>query len=247
MNKMSYVTLSLWLGMSFGGQAQTTQVQIAGTNYPVIFVDTNLSSTVKKRITSDLTFVFSSALSFEDATGGEGTKIEEGVYRPDQRTTMFPTDKEREGVLMVDRDNEKSVRVEKIASSNYLHAFVLMKTHSNAVKKASEFVALMNSPDLPTKPLQVLRSLFQDPPLIEAEDRSDEELLRFPAVVLQPYQRPGFSALHFSLQKCPELDGAEVLMMYLYMIEKPNPAPTGKNFGLPIFFYNGRWGFGKYW
>ena len=148
----------------FWVQAQTAQVQIAGTSYPVIFADTNLSSKVKQRIASDLTILFAPASSFRDARGGGADEVEEDVFRPSSLRTLFPDEAEkRAGIFLVDRDNEKSVRVDKAASSNYVHAFKLVDAHSNAVAKLGAFVTQVNDPGWLTKTAKERRDMFHAP------------------------------------------------------------------------------------
>ena len=253
MKKAHLIALYCLVGVSSIGQAQTAQVHIAGSDYPVTFADTNLSFTVRQRIASDLTVVFSPAPSFEELGKGKGGYVTKadvelekaGFLTPDSNISLFPTREKLDGVFIVTQDNQRSVHVNQVAFSNYVHAFKLIHTHSNEVKKAHEFVAVMSRPDLSTQPIQFLKSLCHVPPLSRDENLSDEEVTRFFTEMLGTVRYPGISALHFFVQKRPEFDGAEVLGMYLYMIETQDPDTLGSVFGLTILFHNGKWGFGR--
>jgi len=155
------------------------------------------------------------------------------------------TDETREGIFLVDYDNQKSVRVSQVASSNYLHAFTLVDTHSNAVKKAYEFVAFLKSPDLASKPLQVLKGLHNTPPEEREKEAFDEDIYRGFATELQQSKILGFCVLNFAVRQHPELGNAEVLVNILFTADKTDPSDYV--FGLPIVYYKGKWGFGKYW
>ena len=228
MKRMKYVTLSLCLGMSYGGYAQTAQVQIAGINYPVIFADTNLSNIVKQRIASDLTAVFSPASSFREARGGETDEVEPGVFKPRRSNLNLPQGKKREGIFLVDSNNEKSVRIDKVASSNYVHAFKLMAAHSNAVKKVQEFYVTLKNTDWSTQPIQALKNLHHMTPE-DREEFDDDGYRGFAEEMQDNLTFRGITALGFSLQKRPEVGGREVLV-----------------YGDLLIFYDGRWGFGRF-
>ena len=253
MKKMQYVAM---LCLPLLGQAQTSEVQIAGSNYPVIFADTNLSSVVRQHIASDLTIVFSLAPSFEEAMGGDevkatvdlpggGTSIAnlhwEGVFRPSERYSMFD-DEKRDGFFLVNYDNQKSIRVNKLASDRYLQAFTWMKANSNAVQKAYKFVALMNNTNLVSQPTQVLRNLSHIVPTVTL---SDDEI-RTGFALMQKDKYLGISALSFFVEQRSEADDAEVPVFHLFAVKKTNPF---ENIAMayPILYHKGRWGFGKIW
>lgn len=237
MKKLHYIAMSL---LPLLGQAQTAQVHIAGTAYPVIFADTNLLFAVHQRIASDLTVCFSPASSFDDAAG---TEKEEGVYPPNLFHTMFPCEEMCDGFSLVDYDNQKSVRVSRVASSNYLHAFTLMEAHSNAVQKLQDFIVALKDPNLPAGPLQALKDLHNSTPEDRAEAFSDSDYREF-VRGLQANRILGSCALAFTVQPCPELGNAEIPMTVLFTAHRSDPSFA---IGLPILFHNGRWGFGKYW
>lgn len=239
---MKRITLSCCLYLPFLAQAQTTAlVHVAGSDYPVIFADTNLSSIVKKRVASDLAIVFSLAPSFEELKSGR--EVAEGVFSLNIDMSMFCLSEWNEGISIVDQINAKNIQVNKVVSDKYLQTFALMKVHSNAVQKAHEFVALMNSTNLLSQPIQVLRALRHVELLPEGEDLSDDGVRQF-ATERQKYKYPAISSRNFFLQRIPQLDDAEVLVACLYMIDKSDPSPE-KVYGVPIDFYKGRWGFGR--
>ena len=237
--------------LPFLGQAQTAEVQVAGSNYPVLFADTNLSFAVRQRIASDLTIAFSPAPSFEEAMGGglvgsveasiplpgggtavtslNGRDYWDGVFKPSTLGLMLPDGERREGIFLVDYNNQKSLRLNKVASSNYLHAFTLVDAHSNTVQKALAFATTLKNTDWDAQPLQVLKDLLHMTPG-DREEFPEDAYLGF-AKDIQQAMPPvtGVSALGFSLQKRPEVGGEEVLV-----------------YGGLLLFYDGRWGFGKF-
>ena len=248
MKKKSCAITLCCIGMSCFGQTQTAQVQIAGTNYPVTFADTNLSSVVRQRIASDLTIVFSLAPSFERLGKGKGGAVTAedvalgmaGFLTPASSISMFPTDEKKEGIFIVEQNNARSVHINQVASSNYLHTFALMKAHSNAVQKAHEFVALVSNPNLLEQPAQVLKKMYHTPPLGPDEDPLSDEDFRGFLETLQQGEILKLSAINFSLQKRPEANNTKVLVTMLYTFHKPDMLV-----GFPILFHDGRWGFGK--
>lgn len=224
-------------------QAQTAQVRIAGTNYPAIFADTELSVTNQQRIATDLTLVFSFAPSFEKARGREtGYGVEEGVFSPNIGVTMFGLSDRSKGFFLVDKDNQRSVRIDKVASDLYLRSFALMEAHSNAVQKAREFVVMLNTTNLPAMSIQELRGLVHAK-LWPGKPVSDDDLLEF-VTVLQQHRFFDISALNVFLQRVSKVNNAEVLVMGLFMVDKSDPSPK-KLRGWTFDFYNGKWGFGR--
>ncbi|MCL1919601.1 MAG: hypothetical protein FWG50_00760 [Kiritimatiellaeota bacterium] len=259
MKKLHRIVLLSCAALPFLGQAQTAQVHIAGSAYPVLFADTNLTSKVKQRIADDLTIAFSPAPSFERAMGGDeveattplpggdtavtsfiGRDYWEGAFGPSRNHSMLCFDEIREGIYLVDYNGQKSVRIDKVASSNYLHTFALMKAHSNAVAKAHEFVEALKNPNLASEPLQVLKDMHHALPLKE----TDDDTYRGFARETQKCKNLELCALNFSLQMCPELSDQKVLVAVQFSLYQSDPS---KLHGFPIIFHNGRWGFGKYW
>jgi len=247
MKKLLHIALLLPLL----GQAQTAQVHIAGSDYPAIFAETNLSFKVRQRIANDLKIVFSPSSSFEEAqdqgTYGEvdatvslpgggtavtkdinGLKLWAGVFKPNREKTVFTTEKESEGIFLVDYNNVKSVRLNEVASSNYVHAFKLVDAHSNAVQKAHEFMAAMKNTDWSTQPLQALKNLHHLTPEDEADFRDIEDYRAF-AELAQQHLILKITALGFSLETRPEVGDKKVLV-----------------YGNVLIFYDGRWGFGRF-
>jgi len=240
MKKPHRVVLLYCICLPFFGQAQTAQVCIAKTNYPAEFLDANLSFTNRQRIATDLTLVFSLAPSFENAR--ERREIENGVFKPNIDISMFGWDEKSEGIFLVEQNNQKSIRIDKVASDLYLKSFALMKTHSNAVQKAHEFVTMLNHTNLLALPIQDLRGLFH-PELLSKEDFSDDEA-RALVTGLQKHNFLGISVLNVFLQRVPQVDNAEVLVMGVYMVDKINPSQE-KSYGWTFDFYKGKWGFGR--
>ena len=237
MKKMPYVAM---LCLPLLGQAQTAQVHIAGVDYPVMFVDTNLSLEVKQRIASDLKIVFSSVPSFEKARGREA---ESGVFKLRRFGLVIPHDERREGIFVIDKDNQRCISLNEFASSNYVAAFTLVDAHSNAVQKARAFAATVKNTDWSTKPLQALKDLHHMTPE-DREEYPEEAYLDF-IKELQQSTFLEFSALTFSLRQCPEADNQTILGTGLYTLDGTDLADGV--FGFPILFYKGKWGFGKYW
>jgi len=224
MNKLHGIALLGLIGVSSVGQAQTAQVQVAGSNYPVIFADTNLSATVRQRIASDLTVVFSPASSFQDLKGRDGG---EGIYKPSFWKTWFLTEKTSEGVFIVDQNNEKSVRLNEVASSNYLHAFAFVDARSNTVQKLREFWITVRDTDWDAQPIKAVKALCYMKNA-NGDPISDDEYRGF-IKWMQEKATPDFSVLWFALEKRPEVGNKEVLVH-----------------GNLLLFHNGKWGFGNF-
>ena len=151
----------------------------------------------------------------------------------------------RYGFFLVDQNNQKSIRVDGVASSNYLHAFALMDAHSNAVQKAHEFVTWLNNPtnNLTALPLQELKNLHHMTPSNRLSLFNDEAYLGF-AEEIEECKVFEVSALCFYVQSRPEVGGEEVPVIALFTAKKSDPSDP---LAFPILFHNGRWGFGKYW
>ena len=242
MKNLHFIALLCCISLPFLAQAQTSKVHIAGSDYPAQFGDVELSFTNQQRIASDLTLIFSLAPSFEEL---KSTAAENGGVSPKNGIAMFGLSEASEGIFLVDQDNRKSIRVDKVASDRYLKAFTLMNAHSNAVQKSREFVALMNSPDLLSQPIQTLRNLFHIQPLSDiAEEEFTDDWVREFVTEMHNYRYPEIPALNFFLQRLPQVNNAEVLVTGVYMVEKTNPPPE-RVYGRPIDFYHGRWGFGR--
>ena len=226
--------------LSLLGQAQTAQVHIAGSDYPTEFADAKLSLTNQQRVASDLTVALSHISSFEVTKGRE---VESGVFRL-KRALIF-TMSESEDVLVIDQNNQKSIRISKTLSDKYLQAFAWMDTHTNAVQKAHAFVTMLNSTNLLVQPVQVLRNLGHAKPLSDIDENNppDGEVLEFFRDDIQPNKFPGFSALNFYFKPIPEIDNMEIPLLLLFRFNKSTPSDI---FAYPIGFYKGKWGFGNF-
>ena len=242
MNKSHRIALLCCASLPFLAQAQTAQIHIAGNAYPIEFADTTLSATNKYRIASDLTLIFSLASSFEEARGGGGHEIEEGVFEPNTDVAMFCFSEWGEDFLLVDQNNQRSIRVKKTGSDRYLRSFALMKTHSNAVHKAREFVTMLNTTDLSTQPIQEVRGLIHAK--LWSEENISDNSLREGIAELQKFKCIEISALNLFLQRVSKADNAEVLVLGLYMADKTNPSPENRR-AWTFDFYNGKWGLGR--
>jgi hypothetical protein len=209
------------------GYAQSVQVRIAGSDYVVSFADTGLSVTNQQRIAADLTTAFSLTIS--------SGKIK----------SMLFTD-ESESVVIVDENNQKSMQIAKPLSDKYLKAFAWMDANTNAVQKAYKFVALLNSPDLLSKPAQMLLNLGHFDPLSgikENDPPSDTEIRAVIAQDVFPYKYPGICALRFYFAPIPGNDDAGIPMIFLFVVDKTDPTKID---AVPIGFYKGKWGFGNF-
>ena len=229
------------IGMSCFGQAQTSQVHIAGNDYPVNFADTNLSSMVRQRIASDLTLIFSPATSFEESKRRE---VEEGKFRPHPEQAAFMLSRSSEGIFLIDQNNQQSIQVDKVASDLYLKSFALMKAQSNAVQKAKEFVTMLNATDLSALSAQELRGLIHAELWPKGEDNNSDEGIQIFFTMMQKYRCLDICALNFFWQRMPEDDSTKVLVAGVYMVDKADP-PVESPTACPIEFYKGKWGFGR--
>lgn len=221
MKTLCSIAWFFFIGVSSIGHAQTAQVHIAGSHYSATFSDTTLSADNQQRIAADLTTAFSLTTSSE------------------KLKSMLSED-ERRNVVFVDENNQKIMQIAKPLSDKYLNAFALMGNHSNAVQKANEFIALLNSTNLLSQPIQVLRDLHHLEPSAQGSLPPDHAFQEM-ATEIQRNTYLGFSALRFSLQRRPEAGQAEVPVIMLFMISKSDPSDTG---GFPIAYYDGRWGAG---
>jgi len=241
MKKLHHIALLSFIGASISGHAQTAQVQIAGSSFPVKFNDTNLSIKAQQRIASDLTTLFLRSSSFDDLKDKE---VETGVFQLTEKT-MFLW-KERESVFLVDQNNQKSIRVDKPLSVKYLKTFKWMDANTNTVQKAHEFVAMLNSPDLPSKPAHMLLNLVHFEPLSDIEENnppSDIEIQTKFTEDYFPLQHLPVSAQSFYFEKIPELDDVEIPLFLLFSVDKLDPLKTSIR---SIGFYKGKWGFGRF-
>jgi len=240
--KMKYrVALLCCAGISCFGQAQTSQVHIAGNNYPVQFEDTTLSVTNRQRIASDLTTVFSLATSFDELKGEE---IKTDIF-PLGRDLMFMS-REGDNIFIVATNSTTSVKVNKVVSDKYLKAFTWMDANTNIVQKAHEFVTLLNNPDLLLKPSQVLIDLGHTMPLsliVENDPANETKMRNYLTENVCPYKYPGVSALNFYRKPVSVLDFAEIPLLFLWVIDKSDPTEVT---AFPIGFYKGKWGFGNF-
>ena len=213
--------------MSGIGYAQTAQVHIAGSKYLAVFADTSLSVTNQQRIAADLTTAFSLTTS------------------SDKLESMLLLD-ELESIVVSNKNNHKIMQVAKPLSDKYLKAFAWMDANTNAVQKAHEFVALMNSPDLMSKPAQVLLNLGHFEPLSLIQENnppSDTEIRAMIAKDFFPYKYFGISALTFYFKPISAIDDEEIPLIWLFVANNTDPTKID---AVPIGFYKGKWGFGGF-
>ncbi|MCL1919599.1 MAG: hypothetical protein FWG50_00750 [Kiritimatiellaeota bacterium] len=226
------------------GLAQTAQVHIAGSDYPVVFADMNLTGNVKQRIVAEMTTAFSLGYPFDDLKGQE---IETGVFQLNEDTAIFW--EEQKAVSLADKGNGKSIQVGKALSDKYLQAFAWMDTHSNTVQKAQAFVATLNSPDLLSKPFPVLLGMLHFDPLSDMEENdppSDFKIRGMFQKDFHPYKYLGVTVSSFYFKPVPELGGKEIPLLLLFAVDKSGPVPPATVCPLPIGFYKGKWGFGNF-
>ena len=245
MKKLYCATLGYLIGMSCLGQGPAAGVRILENDYPMGFEDASLSATNKQRIASDLTTVFSLAVSFDKLKGEEA---ESGVFRLGD-SLMFLSGEET-NILIDERDSPKSIRMGKALSDKYLQAFALADTHSNAVRKAHEFVALLNSTNLFAQPpAQVIRQICHITPqaqaLLENLPNDQQEFAKAQELIADfgQWEYAGFTVLNFSLRQVISLGDTDETrpVIFLFTIQKANPSNV---FGFPMTFYEGKWGFG---
>ena len=158
---------------------------------------------------------------------------------------MFESDEVLEATILVDYNGQKSVRVTQTLSDLYLQAFSRMETHTNTVKKANAFIETLKNPKLASQPLRVLKALHHMPDKYRGE--FNEDAYRGLAELLQESKIMGFSALNFTMKKppFPEFGTAEIPSIILSMTITEDAEKQA--FGLPLIYYKGKWGFGKYW
>ena len=237
---MKRIALLCCISLPFLAQAQTSQVYIAGSNYPVTFADTNLSAQVQQRMAVDLTFIFSFASSCEEL---KDNQIEPDVFQTSNTLPLFSW--EHNHMFIVATNNITSIRIGKVVSDKYLKTFTWMDANSNTVQKAREFIATLNSPDLLSKPTQTLLNLYHFEPLSGLEENnppSGAETRENLTAVFFPFNYPGFSALHFYFKEVPEVN-MELPLLFLPMVSKSNPSEW---IAFPVGFYKGKWGIGGF-
>ena len=228
------------LYLPFLAQAQTSQVHIAGNNYPVLFTDTNLSVQAQQRMATDLTFLFSFSPSLEELKNKE---IETGVF--DIRNTLPLFSWEQNHIFIVATNSTPSVRIGKFVSDKYLKAFAWMDANSNTVQKAREFIATLNSPDLLSKSTQELLNLYHFMPLTGIYENNPPSDTKIRAKIAEGpflFNYPGFSALNFYFAKVVEGE-AELPLLFLPMVDKTDPLNW---IAFPIGFYKEKWGIGNF-
>ena len=227
MKKLNQVALFCLIGMSGTGYAQTAQVYIAGSSYLAVFADASLSVTNQQRIAAELTTAFSLTTS------------------PDKLRSMLYGD-ERDDVVVTNENEQKRMQVAKPLSDKYLKAFTWMDANSNVVQKAHEFVVLLNSPDLLSKPAKVLINLGHFEPLtLVQEDNppSDAETRAMIEKDIFPYKYFGICALRFYFKPIPENDNMDIPLVFLFGADKKDLTRID---GVQIGFFEGKWGFGDF-
>jgi len=239
MKKLHHIVLFCVLSLPFLGQAQTAQVHIAGNTYPVGFGDTSLSATNRQRIASDLSVVFSLASSFEELKGNEATT---GVFHLGD-TLMFMSGEDAE-IFVIEQNKQKGIRVNKALSDKYLQAFAIQEVNSNAVQKAHEFVALINSTNLLSQSsVKIMQQIGHISPQA-MEDPSADDIVQINKYVAEfkQWKYLEFSVLNFVVRQVSDLGemGAKPVIM-LFMINKSDPS---EKFAIPFVFHNGKWGLG---
>ena len=241
MQTLHRTALFCCIGMSCLGQAPTAQVQIKGTNYPAVFTGMSLSFTNRQRIASELTAVFSTDHSFDELKGKE---TEAGVFHLNDRTMFFWD--ERENVFLVDKNNKKSIRVDKPLAVKYLEIFKWMDANSNTVRKAHEFVETLNSPDLLSKPPQELLSLIHFDPLSGIEENDPPDNAEIQGKFATDYFQLTYFAIraqNFYFAPVSALDDIEIPLFLLFAVGKSDPL---QNSVRSVGFYKGKWGFGNF-
>ena len=236
---MKHIALLCCISLPFLAQAQTSQVHIAGSDYPVVFTDTNLSAQIQQRMAADLTFVFAVAPSLEYL---KGTEVETGVFQT--RNILPVLAGEDDHIFIVATNNTPSVRIDTFVSDRYLKAFAWTDANSNTVQKARAFVATLNSPDLLSKPTQELLNLYHFAPLTEVYENNPPDAIEIRAYLttVQAFNYPGFSVLNFYFEEVAAV-GTKLPLLFLPMISKADPS---KWMALSFGFYKGKWGFGNF-
>ena len=196
---------------------------------PVVFEDASLSVTDRQRIVSDLTILLSFASSFEKL---KGIEIEPGVFRPE---TLFLD--ERESFFILDDGDQKSVRVGKVFSDEYLQLLALMDNHSEAIQKVRELVALLNGDNLLSKPIQVLRDLYH---WEHSSDTPSDDEVRAVVAEMQQWKYLGVSALAFDITKPTRSGEVEVPVIFVLMVDKNEKDPSEFG-GYFLEYKDGRW------
>ena len=240
MKTLHYIALLCYISLPFLAQSQTSQVHIAGSDFPVTFADTNLSAVTQQRMSIDLTFLFMFASSLEDLKGSE---YETGVFQIRNSLPLFVG--EDEHIFIVATNANPSIRIDKFLSDKYLKIFTWMDANSNTVQKARDFVTTLNSPDLLSKTTQELLNLHHFMPLTGIYENNPLSDTKIRAKIAEGpflFNYPGFSALSFYFQEIVEVE-AKIPLIFLPMVDKLD---SSNWIAFPIGFYKGKWGFGNF-
>ena len=227
----------LWcLCLPFLVQAQTApHICVTGKNYSVAFEDAALSEKNRQRISSDVAVFFPFATSFDRLKGDE---VRAGVFRP----SMLPLAAERNGMFIFDHDGKKNIQINKVFSDNYLKKFALMDAHSKDIEKVKDFLSLMNTPDLPSKPMPILRDVYRfwrssDEP--DVSTLSDDDV-RAIIEERQQWKYLEVNAMCVGVKEPTRLDDAETLVLFILTTEKTAKAPLDFSLSL-LELNNGMW------
>ena len=151
---------------------------------------------------------------------------------------------ELDGCFILDYNGKKSVLINKAFSDMHLSALGQMDAHLETVQKAKAFVALLNSPDLLSQPIHVLRDLYcficnnveTDNPL------SDNALREVFVKMGKGYQYLGITALSFFPEAPEELGGeGPVSLMFVSSMVAMDTGDRQHLLGYLIEFRHGRW------
>jgi len=233
-------------------------------------VDKTVPASAQRRIAAELSTAFSAVPSLEWLKTGIDRRrpgMEHvALHSPIRTVPMLDSGECGKSILIVERNGNTHVQVHKPASDMYQKTFAWIDAYPKAFQKAKESVALLNSPDLLSQPIDVLRDLFcivsyhvdmDNPP-------SDDEVKKLLAE-MQRFKFQELCALSFSIKRQSTSSGQMNIPVVAVLItprDKEDPLNKGvppdeedpldeldewdsdRPFGFPIEFYNGRWSMG---
>ena len=191
---------------------------------------------------ADLTHVFSFITSVEDS---KGTEIEPSVFGIRGELTVLSGEKDH--IFIVVTNNTTSVRVDKFVSDKYLKTFEWMDANPSMVKKAHQFVKLLNSEKLRTQShKRIVWQICHVSMRVRLEilcSNNHDEIKKLVEPFLE-WKYLEFSALNFSKEEVQDLEGTEEKpAILLFMVLRSDPS---EGFAFPCVFHKGKWGFGGY-
>jgi len=175
-----------------------------------------------------------------------GYRAENGVWGLSRDASMFHWHLNSEGILIIDKGNDKRIQIDKVASDKYQRAFAWIESHPKAMQAIDRFITQLNSTNLLAEPIYVLREVCYNiigdyidinyPPSDDdvrafftgypsvSDDDADEE--REPFIGYRPnrYKCVGTTALSFAPDPSSHFGEECLYGIILSIVDKEDPS-----------------------